>query len=254
MIESYGNRRNDDYLRDVSRGAVVGARNTGGYGEKVTSGADSGVLWSNGTYSFPPAAGVQLSVVSTSANDTAAGTGVRQIVISYLDATLVEHTEVVTLNGLTPVLTVATDVRFIQTAFAVAVGSGQKAAGVVSMSASAVSYSEIPVGHLRESAATRMVPKGKKIFVTSAFAGSISGTAAAKTIVRLGTPTLGGFDLTTSGVFVPVLSAAFQDSSGGLTVPCPIPFTEGQTIGMTFETDKAATVIGSWSGYMENIN
>jgi hypothetical protein len=201
MIESYGNRRNDDYLRDVSRGAVVGARNTGGYGEKVTSGADSGVLWSNGTYSFPPAAGVQLSVVSTSANDTAAGTGVRQIVIS-----------------------------------------------------SAVSYSEIPVGHLRESAATRMVPKGKKIFVTSAFAGSISGTAAAKTIVRLGTPTLGGFDLTTSGVFVPVLSAAFQDSSGGLTVPCPIPFTEGQTIGMTFETDKAATVIGSWSGYMENIN
>lgn len=254
MIESYGSRRNDDYLRDVSRGAVTGARPIGGFGEKVTIAADSGVLWSNGAYSFPPTAGVQLSLVSTSASDSSAGTGIRQIFLQYLDASLVERTEVVTMNGLTPVLTVATNIRFVQTAFAVAVGSNKKSVGLITFSNGGTTYAEIAIGQLRESASTRMVPKGKKIFVTSFFAGSVSGTAAARSVVRLGTTGLSGFDLTSYGVFIPFASAAFQDNSGGINVSCPGAFTEGQTLGLTFETDKAATIVGNWFGYLEDVN
>lgn len=253
MIESYGHRRSDDYLRDVARGAVSGARPIGGYGERTTSGPDSGVLWSNGVYSFPPPAGVQLSVVSTSASDSSAGTGIRQVLLQYLDASLVEKTEVITLDGLTPVLSAATNVRFIQTIFAVAVGSNKESVGRITFSNAGTVYSEIPIGHLRESATTRTVPKGKKIFVTSIFAGSVSGTAGAKTIISLATTALLGYDLTSSGVFLPLSSSAFQDNSSGITIGCPIGFTEGQTVGMTYETDKAATIVGIWSGYLEDV-
>ena len=51
-----------------------------------------------------------MKLASTSANDTAAGTGIRKVRIHYLDADHVPHEEVVTLNGLTAVNTVATDI------------------------------------------------------------------------------------------------------------------------------------------------
>lgn len=52
----------------------------------------------------------QMRLVSTSANDSASGSGVQQVFIRYLDANYIERSEIVTLNGTTPVLTVATDI------------------------------------------------------------------------------------------------------------------------------------------------
>jgi len=57
----------------------------------------------------------QRSITSSSANDTAAGTGARKVRIKYLDSTLTAmKEEVVTMNGVTPVNTVATDICFIE--------------------------------------------------------------------------------------------------------------------------------------------
>lgn len=53
--------------------------------------------------------GVQLQVVSTSVNDTAAGSGMRTVLISGLDTNYNPLTEIVTMNGTTPVLTVNTN-------------------------------------------------------------------------------------------------------------------------------------------------
>lgn len=243
-----------DYAHAISRGMVAGAIPFGGFGERVTTGADSGVIWSDGAFVYPAAAGVQLSVVSTSADDdgSPAGTGARTVDIHYLDANLVERVETVTMNGVTPVLTVATNVRFIQCMHLVTWGSGKKAAGTISASNGANVHSQIYTGGLRCSSSVRMVPAGKRLCVTSMFGGSISGSAGAKSIIRIATPTFDGHDFTADSLFMPLFSAGFQDASGGLTIPAPLYFTAGQSVGMTFETDKAATVVGSWFGWLED--
>lgn len=73
--------------------------------EDVWSGAELGTL--NGIdHKFiprPTTAAVSMEVVSSSALDTAAGTGARTVVISYLDAAYAAQTATLTLNGTTPV-------------------------------------------------------------------------------------------------------------------------------------------------------
>jgi hypothetical protein len=242
---------NENYA-NISRGRISGAEPFGGYGEKTTSGADSGVLWPNGTFVFPSSAGVQISVVSSSASDTSAGTGIRTLKLIYLDANLAEQTETVTLNGTTPVTTVATNIRFIQCMYMVTYGSGKSAAGNITASNGGNTHSYIAAGDVRCTSSVRMVPASKRLIVTSFYAGSASGAAGAATIVRIATPTFDGSDYTADNIFIPVGSATFQDTSAGLTIPCPLAFTQGQSFGMTFETDKAATVVGSWFGWLEN--
>lgn len=243
-----------DYAHAVSRGMVAGAIPFGGYGERIASGAETGVIWSDGAFVYPAAVGVQLSVVSTSADDdgSPAGTGARTVDIHYLDADLAERVETVVMNGVTPVLTVATNIRFVQCMHLVTFGSGKKAAGTITASNGANVHSQIYTGSLRCSSSVRMVPAGKRLCVTSMFGGAVSGTAAAKVLIRIATPTFDGHDFTENSVFMPLFSAGFQDSSAGLTIPAPMYFKAGQSVGMIFESDKAATVIGSWFGWLEN--
>lgn len=59
----------------------------------------------SGLYQGFPLAAETVSIVSSSVNDTAAGTGARTIRISGLDANGNFQTEIVTLNGTTPVIT-----------------------------------------------------------------------------------------------------------------------------------------------------
>lgn len=241
-----------DYYLAVARGAAPGARPFGAYGRKTTVGADAGVLWPNGAFVFPPAAGVQLSIVSTSANDAAAGTGIRTADLHYLDANLDEQVETVTLNGLTPVLTVATDIRFVQCLHMVTWGSGAKAAGDISATHGGNTYGHIATGRVRCTSSVRMVPRGKRLLVFDLFAGSASGSAAAAAIVQLASPAFEGHDFTTANVFMPFAAAAYQDGSNGLSMRCPMPFTEGMSVGLTFEVDKTATIVGSWFGILED--
>lgn len=237
---------------NISRGRVSGSTPFYGYGEKTTAGADSGVLWPNGAFVFPAAAGVQMSIVSTSANDTAAGTGIQTLDIHYLDANLAEQVETVTMNGTTPVLTVATNIRFIQCMHMATFGSGAAAAGNISATNGGNTHSYVAAGDVRCTSSVRMVPTGKRLIVHDVFAGSSSGTAGASVIIRAATPTFAGHDFTTSSVFIPMASAAYQDNSSGLSFTCPLVFTAGQSFGLIFETDKAATVVGSWFGWLEN--
>lgn len=76
----------------------------------------------------------QRSIVSTSTNDSAAGTGARQVMITYLNATGAgPFTETVTLNGTTAVNTVATDICFIERMDVVSVGSGGSNVGTLNL-------------------------------------------------------------------------------------------------------------------------
>jgi hypothetical protein len=72
--------------------------------EDVWAGAQLGVLNSVDHRFIPkPTSAVAMEVVSDSANDTAAGTGARTVVIGYLDSTYTAKTATITLNGTTAV-------------------------------------------------------------------------------------------------------------------------------------------------------
>jgi len=243
---------NQDYMLRVGLGKVSGASAISAYGRRLTAGAETNILWPDGTYALPASTGIQMSVVSTSANDTAAGTGTRTIEIHYLDANLADQSETVTLNGVTPVLTVATNIRFIQCMHVLTYGTGKAAAGTITAYVGAQNYAEISTGKLRCSSSVRMVPAGKKMIVNTIHAGSSSGAAGASTIIELVTCNFGGHDYTADSIFIPLGSATFQDNSGGINILCPLVFNAGDVFGFRFETDKAATITGFWSGWTEN--
>lgn len=81
-----------------------------------------------------PAVQAQRSIASANTADTAAGTGARQIRITYLD-NLGDGPffETVTLNGTTPVNTIATNIRFVEKLEVVSVGSAGVNAGIITL-------------------------------------------------------------------------------------------------------------------------
>lgn len=89
-------------------------------------------VWANGGLIPVPAAAESWEILSSSAADTAAGTGARTIVITTLDADYNEVVQVVTLNGVTPVALTGTHIR-INGAVVATVGSGGINAGTLTI-------------------------------------------------------------------------------------------------------------------------
>jgi hypothetical protein len=90
-------------------------------------------VWQPNTrYVFPTSAAT-CDIVSTDAQDSAAGTGVRTVLINGLDANYEPLSETITLNGLTPVTTVNSYFR-IQEVVAKSAGTGLNAAGTIDLS------------------------------------------------------------------------------------------------------------------------
>lgn len=85
------------------------------------------------TYKEPSSA-AQRSVSSSSASDTSAGTGARQVTITYYDNSMNgPNTEVVTLNGTTAVNTTNTNIRFIEKIEVTSAGSGGANVGIITL-------------------------------------------------------------------------------------------------------------------------
>lgn len=243
----------NESLVNISRGKIAGAKPFAGYGEITTSGADSGVVWPDGAYVLPPSTGVQMSIVSSSTDDDMGGVGINSIHIHYLDSALAEQHELVELDGTTPVLTVATDIRMIQEIHVGVVGTSLVAVGTINISNGGTVYGQIPVGKNRCASSVRMVPAGKRLLVNAFYAGSSSGAAQAKTVVRISVTKFGQHDYTEDSIFIPIAAGTFQDNSNSLAIDVPFVIEEGTAIGMLFETDKAATIVASWFGWLENV-
>lgn len=74
------------------------------------------------TAPFMPTVATKIEAVSASANDTAEGTGVRSIQVTGLDASLNEISEIIILNGATPVASVQSFLR-VYTAISISCGT-----------------------------------------------------------------------------------------------------------------------------------
>lgn len=112
-----------------------GARTGVSFGKVSLGGATAGsIAVLRATPYTEPASAAQRSVGSSSASDSAAGTGARSVRITYFDNTgLGPLSETVVLNGTTPVNTVATNIRFIESLEVITVGSVGTNVGTISL-------------------------------------------------------------------------------------------------------------------------
>jgi hypothetical protein len=146
----------------------------------VSTAANGDDIWSGTatTLPIPASAGVQMTVVSTSVNDAAAGSGLRTLEMHYVDANGNAQEEILTLNGINPVNTVATNIRFVNDLYAQTAGGTGGAAGTITLyltGSAATVYTQINIGHYRHSNSARMVPLGKVLLIESY---SVSGGSA----------------------------------------------------------------------------
>lgn len=112
----------------VSRGQIQGHRNVTVFGFNPDVDTTEVSVWPLPSLITFPASALQMTVSSSSANDTSAGTGARTIVVQGLDANYNEVTETVTMNGQTAVTMTASLIR-INYAYVATAGSGNSAAG-----------------------------------------------------------------------------------------------------------------------------
>ena len=189
---AYGVKHVENKLRTVSSpyGYAVSEGEIPGHHALHVFGAASDVdnaiedVWSvGGMYVFPTAA-MQMEIVSSSANDTLAGTGVQKVLIHYLDGSHNEQTEIINMNGTTPVATVATNILRVNSFHSYQVGTGVSAAGIINLRhiSDTPIYAQILTGFNMSEHAVFTVPAGHVCFITSwgAYSGSTGGNAFGK--------------------------------------------------------------------------
>ena len=230
---------------DVARGNVPGSRPYTAFGNRTTAGAeDSIVITENGMPElFTPPNGIQLSIASTSASDTG------RVKIRYLDGDLIESYETVQLSGVSPVLTAATDIRAINNAYYL---DGAGAVGSVTGASGGVTYMVIPAGSIQFNTTVQRVPAGKRLMINALYAGSLSGSAAARSMIKLETTFINGDSLADEGILHPVAAIGVQDNSTTLGGFGPFPIPAGEWIALTSSCDKAADITGGYFGWLED--
>lgn len=109
-----------------------------------------------------------LEIISSNAADSAAGTGVRQVKVTYINAAnaLVES-PAITLNGITAVASVLAGVNEILWMEAFSVGSGGVAAGNIRLrlNGAGAEVEQITAGGTKSMSARFMVPQGFKAYI-----------------------------------------------------------------------------------------
>lgn len=205
------------------------------------------------TYVFPAAA-QQMAVVSTSASDAAAGTGIRTVLIHYLDTNYISQTETVTLNGVTPVNTVATNILRINGLHAQSVGSGGAAAGNISLTnlGATVTYGYIPATNNTARQAIFTIPAGMNGYLThwQASSGTVTGTHFTRISIRA-TQHAG---VLVPGVFLAQDEQGTLNGGGNASYTIPIRFPSTCDIKMSAISDSGsagAQVMGAMFGWIE---
>jgi len=167
-----------DFLFEVARQSITGIKmfSIPGRKDALSSSALDDLTQIPGTIVVPEPGGIQLEVVSDSASDTSAGTGIQTVDIHYLDTSGVEQEETVILAGLTPVDTVATDIDFVQWVHAKSVGSVGVSVGNISLrdTAGVITYDYISAGGNQSLSAKYKVPTGKTGYVVGWQASGIT--------------------------------------------------------------------------------
>ncbi len=169
----------------VARGQITGHRSVIVFGYNPDVDTARVTVWPYTGVIPLPAAALQMKVSSSSANDTANGTGARTVYVEGLDANHEEISEIVTLSGQTAVLT-AQSFLHINNAYVATAGSGLSAAGdiyfgdgVVTAGVPATVYDLIKFDYNQRITGSYTVPAGFTAYVAQGLfsAGQPGGSA-----------------------------------------------------------------------------
>ncbi len=188
-FDSHNKSADNDFFLDVAKGMKGDHSAFGTFCERegvavVATGED---VW-QGTAAIipdPPGAGEQMTIVSTDADDTAAGAGARTMEIMYLDGSGIQQIEELALNGTTGVDTVATDISFVNffhTDTAGATGVAEGDITIYKKGASSTVYNMIEAGGNMSLTCKLKVPTGKTYYLLNWHA---TQTGRKPTTVRL---------------------------------------------------------------------
>jgi len=208
-----------------------------------------------GTSYTPPASPIQMQVVSTSANDTALGSGIRSVIIHYLDTSYAVQSTIVTLNGLTPVLTTPTNILRVNGMHAyTTAGLAATAAGNISLQAvgGATTYSYIAAGYRTSRSAVFTIPAGKTGYIYSFGASSGATTGTHYTQVSLMATSHEGVALPN----VPIVQQEVGTLNGGVNsefrIMIKVPATmDVKAVAVSDASNANASVLASFDGWYE---
>lgn len=137
-----------------------------GYNLDVDSAASEHIVPWGGNVPLYGLTARTLSVVSTSAADTAAGTGARLVLLQCIDSDGLEVDVIVSLNGTTPVLTTQT-CKFINRALVYTAGTNRTNVGDINIiqTTSSVQLAQIPATFSVTQQLAYYVPASKKCYI-----------------------------------------------------------------------------------------
>ena len=178
------NGRFEPFELQVARGQITGHKTLFKFGNNPDCNGSLETVWSHGgLYVYPSSASVML-VSSSSANDTALGTGARTISVQGLDANYNEISEIVVLNGQNQVTTTLSYLRVFRS-FVITAGSGNTAAGTIYIGVGAATlgvpstiYAEIAVGENQTTMGLWTVPAGYTAYMNRGSFSAASNNAA----------------------------------------------------------------------------
>lgn len=175
----------------VARGQIQGHRNVTVFGFNPDVDTTQVSVWPLPSLITFPSSAIQMTVSSSSANDTSAGTGARTIVVQGLDADYNEVTETVTLNGQTAVTMTASLLR-VNYAYVATAGSANSAAGdiyigtgLVTAGVPAIVYDIIKLDYNNTTTGSYTVPAGYTAYMSQGLFSTGQASGSTKVEGRL---------------------------------------------------------------------
>jgi hypothetical protein len=244
------------YGHEISAGHLPGHVSLPGFGERdevqTPIGGIGEDIWEGVATQIPhpPVAGEQMTVVSTSVQDGVAGTGAITIRIQYIQASDgQEATEDITMDGTTPVNTVAEDIAFVNHMFTTSIGSNGVAVGdidIYKLGDDTTVYNRIIAGGNKDLTVAIRVPTGKTYFINE---WHCSVTGNKPTAVRLRSTDWNGILYNgDSPVFIFKDTAFLAEGDFDRTLDPPIKVPGGSTIKVSAWAQQAGAFIGASIG------
>lgn len=225
---------------------VISVLNTGRAQGYVGTSATSGVAVRATTYTAQ-GSNAQRSVKSSSASDTAAGTGAQKVTINFLDTTFTLQSETVTLNGTTAVNTVSTNIAFIESMVVSQVGSGGGNVGTISIltgtAGSGTTWGSIAASDNQTFWAHHYVPAGVTCYLLG-FLGGGTVVAGQTNLNHFGNPSVSNIPELQIGVTLIHLAASSNEHV--FEVPLAVP---GPDLILITERPTAATASTAVAGF-----
>lgn len=243
------------YPYDIARGEVAGVSPLHKIGINAVVQNLIETVWQDGGVYVFPSSDMQMELVSTSANDDVAGTGIQKVTIYYLDDTYAAQTEEVELDGLNVVTTTATNILRVNALRASQVGTGLKAAGIISLRhlADTPVYASIRAGETQELSLIYTVPLGKTLYITDLMlsGGSVASGHASRFFLR---STYDTFSDSVVSWFTTIIDLIIQDAALHVPLASPMKIPATTDIMLNVVSDDAAANVtseGTLRGWIE---